>query len=138
MNDALKHGLEVYGQLRGTERMEQMKDLLESDRFDASMTALSMDFVFGRVWARDGLDRRARSLVTLGILIALRQCDELQNHVRIALTNGLTPKELEEVIVQATAYAGFPAARAAGNAVIQVLDTLNGSTNHRGILSEDE
>ena len=49
-----------------------------------------------------------RSLVTLGILIALRATDELKAHFRIALTNGLTEAELAEVIYHASGYAGFP------------------------------
>jgi hypothetical protein len=49
----------------------------------------------------------------LGILMALRATDELELHFPIALANGCTMEELEEVIYQATAYAGFPAANAA-------------------------
>ncbi|MGH8782931.1 carboxymuconolactone decarboxylase family protein [Paraburkholderia sp.] len=124
MKPSIEQGLAVFEQLRGAERSQQMKSSIDNGAFGAAMTALSMDFVFGSVWARDGLDRRARSLVTLGILIALRQRDELKNHVRIALTNGLTVDELEEVMIQASVYAGFPAAHAANNAAIEVLEAI--------------
>jgi 4-carboxymuconolactone decarboxylase len=69
--------------------------------------------VFGSLWTRDGLSRRDRSLVTLGILIALRASDELKFHFKIARNNGLTDEELAEVIYHATGYAGFPAAATA-------------------------
>ncbi len=69
--------------------------------------------MFGRLWAREGLSRRERSLVTLGILIALRADDELGHHVRIARTNGLTEDEIAEVIYHSSGYAGFPAANTA-------------------------
>jgi 4-carboxymuconolactone decarboxylase len=86
------------------------------------MMQLAVDFVFGSIWTRPGLDRKQRSLVTLGILIALRRTEELKNHVQIGLRNGLTAGE--EALIQATAYAGFPAAHAASNAAAEVLCDL--------------
>ena len=71
---------------------------------------LSLDHVFGALWTRPGLDRRARSLVTLGALIALRASDELKVHFQIARNNGLSLEEIEEVIYHMTGYAGYPAA----------------------------
>jgi 4-carboxymuconolactone decarboxylase len=82
---------------------------------------ISMDNVFGKLWVRDGLDLRGRSLVTLGILIALHASEELKVHFPIALKNGCTVKELEEVIYHSTAYAGFPAANVARRAAIETL-----------------
>ncbi len=67
--------------------------------------------VFGRLWGRDGLSRRDRSLVTLGMLIAMRANDELALHFRIARTNGLTDDEIAEVIYHSSGYAGFPGRR---------------------------
>lgn len=77
------------------------------------LTELSLDHVFGALWARPGLDRRTRSLVTLGALIALRTEGELALHFPIALRNGVTSAEISEVIYHLTAYAGYPAAAAA-------------------------
>src|ERR1700747_1540234 len=71
---------------------------------------LSLDHVFGALWTRPGLDRRSRSLVTLGALIALRASDELKIHFGIAQRNGLRLEEIEEVIYHMTGYAGYPAA----------------------------
>ncbi len=58
-----------------------------------------MDNVFGRLWTRENLSRRDRSLVTLGILIALRADDELQIHFQIARTNGLTDDEIAQEVL---------------------------------------
>jgi alkylhydroperoxidase/carboxymuconolactone decarboxylase family protein YurZ len=55
------------------------------------------------------------------MLIALRQADELKHHVRIALANGLTVKEIEEVLYLSVPYAGFPAANTAKIAMIEAL-----------------
>jgi 4-carboxymuconolactone decarboxylase len=80
------------------------------------MMTSAVDFVFGGIWTGPGLDRKQRSLVTLGMLIERRRTEEFKNHVEIGLRNGLTAGEIEEALIQATAYAGFPEARAASNA----------------------
>lgn len=86
--------------------------------FGQEIGGIAFENVFARLWTRPGLDKRARSLLTLGILIGLRADDELQIHMMIALANGLTMQELEEVIYHATAYAGFPAANGARRAAV--------------------
>jgi 4-carboxymuconolactone decarboxylase len=82
---------------------------------------LGLVSVWGSLWARDGLSPRDRSLVTLGILIALGAETELRTHVRIARNNGLTEDELAEVIYHASGYAGFPRAVAARHAAREAL-----------------
>ncbi|GAA4383349.1 carboxymuconolactone decarboxylase family protein [Tsukamurella soli] len=78
--------------------------------------------VWGSVWTRDGLAPRDSSLLTIGILTALRTTEELAGHVRGALTNGLTRDEITEAIVQTAGYCGAPAALAAMRAAQQVFD----------------
>lgn len=78
--------------------------------FGSELGALSTQNVFANLWGRCGLSRRDRSLVTLGILMALKAEDELRFHFPIAIRNGLTRRELEEAIYHASGYAGFPAA----------------------------
>jgi 4-carboxymuconolactone decarboxylase len=85
------------------------------------LVEIGLTSVWGALWARDGLSPRDRSLVTLGILIALRAETELKAHVRIALSNGLTEDEIAEVIYHATGYTGFPAAVAARTAAREAL-----------------
>ena len=93
-----------------------------SPHFAPEFASLSLDNVYSALWIRPGLSRRDRSLVTLGLLIAQRATTELRHHFPIALRNGLTTAEIEEVIYHATGYAGFPAANTA-RAVAQ--DTLS-------------
>lgn len=90
------------------------------DRAQARTTGFSapfQDFItryaWGEVWARDGLDRRTRSAITLAVLTALGREGELELHVRGALRNGLSPDEIGEVILHTAVYAGLPAANAA-------------------------
>ncbi|OBA86408.1 carboxymuconolactone decarboxylase [Mycobacteriaceae bacterium 1482268.1] len=89
--------------------------------FAAELLEIGVDNVFGRLWGREGLSRRDRSLVTLGILIALRATDELAFHFQIARTNGLTDDEIAEVIYHSSGYAGFPAAATANKIAGEIL-----------------
>jgi 4-carboxymuconolactone decarboxylase len=68
---------------------------------------------WGDIWSRPGLDRRTRSVITLTALTAIRAEGEIAMHVRAAITNGLTPQEIGEVILHTAVYAGVPAANAA-------------------------
>src|SRR6059058_6102918 len=70
-------------------------------------------YAWGEIWSRPGLDRRMRSAITLTALVALGREHELAMHVRAALRNGLTPAELEEVLLQCAIYCGVPAANGA-------------------------
>lgn len=109
MQDKRETGLKAMEALLGPE----MADLVRHGKdtgFASEMGELSLENVFANIWARPGLSPRERSLVTLGILIALRASDQLRIHMEIALRNGLTREEVAEVVYQASGYAGFPAA----------------------------
>jgi 4-carboxymuconolactone decarboxylase len=81
------------------------------------LTAPFQDFItryaWGDVWAREGLDRRTRSAITLAVLTALGRDHEIPLHVRAAVRNGLTPEEIGEVLLHTAVYAGVPAANCA-------------------------
>jgi 3-oxoadipate enol-lactonase/4-carboxymuconolactone decarboxylase len=90
------------------------------DRAIEGTTEFTQDFqdlitryAWGEIWARPGLDRRTRSAITLTALTALSHHEELALHVRAALRNGLTPQEIEEVLLQSAIYCGVPAANRA-------------------------
>ena len=93
--------------------------------FAPELMDIGVESVLGRLWGREGLSRRDRSLVTLGILIAQRATDELHAHFQIARTNGLSDEELAEVIYHSSGYAGFPAANTARTAAIQAFEEDN-------------
>ena len=85
--------------------------------------------VWGAVWTRPGLDRRSRSLITLGMLVALNQPQELAVHVRAGLRNGVTREEVVEAVIHGTAYAGVPAGVAAMRVVQEALNAHLGPLN---------
>ena len=73
--------------------------------------------VVGEMWARPELSRRDRSLIVVSTLAAQARDEELELHTGVALRNGLTRTEIEELVVTVAAYAGFPAAMAASRRV---------------------
>jgi 4-carboxymuconolactone decarboxylase len=70
-------------------------------------------YAWGSVWAREGLDRRTRSAITLAVLTALGRENEIAIHLRGAVRNGLGEDEIAEVLLHTAVYAGVPAANAA-------------------------
>ncbi|WP_459611450.1 carboxymuconolactone decarboxylase family protein [Corynebacterium urogenitale] len=77
--------------------------------------------VWGSVWTREGLSKRDRSLLNIGMLVALRATEELRGHVKGGLTNGLTREEITEAIIHASGYCGAPAALSAMKVAQEVL-----------------
>lgn len=60
-------------------------------------------------WGREGLTRKQRSLLNIGILMCLNRAPELAAHTRGAINNGLTEQEISEAIRHTMIYAGVPA-----------------------------
>jgi 4-carboxymuconolactone decarboxylase len=126
----------AHDALRATGR-QAMREVLGDTymaRRDASTTPLnqalrhlSEEFPYASLWTRDTLTRRERSMVTIGMLVALSQHHELRGHLVGAINNGCTEQEIAEVITHACAYAGFPAAIAAMRTAEQVLRDIRGT-----------
>jgi 4-carboxymuconolactone decarboxylase len=81
--------------------------------FDADFQDLITRYAWGEIWARPGLPRRTRSLLTIGLMIALNRDEELRLHLRAAANNGVTVDEIREVLLHCAVYCGVPAANAA-------------------------
>jgi len=71
------------------------------------------NLLYGEVWERPGLSMRDKSMLTCAVLIALNRAPFLQFHARRALDNGLTARELSEILNQLALYCGWPMASAA-------------------------
>ena len=95
---------------------EQVRDIVPG------LVDLSSRVLFGEVWERPGLSKRDRSLITCATLIALGRERQLVGHLGRALDNGLTKKELGEVITHLAFYAGWPAAMTAALVAKDVFD----------------
>src|SRR5262245_8645991 len=78
--------------------------------FDTPFQQLITDVVWGRLWAGPELDRRTRSLVTIGILAALGRGEELALHLEASQRTGVATNEIREALLHVAVYAGVPAA----------------------------
>jgi 4-carboxymuconolactone decarboxylase len=131
-------GEKIMREMMGGEMAERLLASAASGTFGSSVAGYAIDQAFGEIWTRPGLDRKARSLVSMAVMIALRQPNEFAIHMNVALNNGLTLGEIEEALIQTLPYVGFPAvatALVAADKVIQERGLDNsGYRGHRGLL----
>jgi len=106
--DRREIGRQVMREVLGAPYCEQ-RDASTND-FNAPIRRLSEEFAYGSLWTRPGIDRRTRSLVTLGMLTALNRPHEMAMHLQGAVNNGCTADEIRETLTHTVAYCGFPAA----------------------------
>ncbi|MGA3361685.1 MAG: 4-carboxymuconolactone decarboxylase [Solirubrobacteraceae bacterium] len=112
MNDDLyDDGMAIRREVLGDEHVDRA--IAQTTEFTAPFQDFITRYAWGAVWSRDGLDRRTRSAVTLGVLTALGREHEIAMHVRAALRNGLSAQEVGEVLLHTSVYAGVPAANRA-------------------------
>jgi 4-carboxymuconolactone decarboxylase len=124
VNARFDEGLEVRRAVLGAEHVD--RSLEQASDFMRPMQELVTEFCWGAVWTRKGLDRRTRSLLNLGMLTALGKSQELGAHVRGALTNGCTEREIQEALLQAAVYCGVPAGLEAFRVAEKVLEEARG------------
>ncbi|KAH0836081.1 hypothetical protein AYO21_02721 [Fonsecaea monophora] len=95
-----------------------------STEFSRVGQELVTEFCWGYAWTRPGLSRRDRSLLNIGMLMALNRAPELAVHVRGARNNGLSEEEIREAIIHATTYCGVPAGVDAFKTAEKVLNDM--------------
>ncbi|MET0210033.1 MAG: 4-carboxymuconolactone decarboxylase, partial [Burkholderiaceae bacterium] len=89
------------------------RSLTKRTEFNDEFQDLITRYAWGEIWTRPGLPRHTRSLLTLGLMVALNRSDEFKLHVRAAFNNGVTRDEIKETLLQAAVYCGVPAGNAA-------------------------
>ncbi|HXE27426.1 MAG TPA: carboxymuconolactone decarboxylase family protein [Stellaceae bacterium] len=122
-SDTFKRGADVRKWLMGEQRYAEVQ---------ARRTAFTeewMDFVnqyaFGEVWARPGLDKKTRHMLTIAMLTALGRLEELETHLSLTPNSGVSRDEVKEVLMQAAIYAGVPAAMSAFNRANKVFTEMD-------------
>ncbi|KAI1347841.1 4-carboxymuconolactone decarboxylase [Xylaria sp. FL0043] len=95
-----------------------------SSEFAQPNQHLVTEWCWGFAWTRPGLDRKQRSLLNIGMLIALNRSPELAAHIRGARNNGLTELEIREAILHCTVYCGVPAGVEATKVAEKVLNEM--------------
>jgi 4-carboxymuconolactone decarboxylase len=115
-----EQGMRVRREVLGDAHVDRA--LTDATDFTAPWQEFITLYAWGGVWARDGLDRRTRSAITLSVLTALGRENEIAMHVRAALNHDLSQEEIAEVLIHTAAYAGVPAANAAFAIAQRVFD----------------
>ena len=118
--DRLQQGMTVRREVLGDEHVDRA--VARTTGFTAPFQDLITRYAWGDIWSRPGLTRAERSLVTLTVLAALQHEGELAMHVKAALRNGLTPEQIQEVLLQVSVYAGVPTGNRAFAVAQQALD----------------
>jgi len=107
-NERYEKGVEMLNGISG-HAVQRINDLLNGICPD--MAKLVIEFPYGDIYSRPGLDMKSRELITIASLTTLGYAkDQLKAHVDNALSVGCTKDEIVEVIMQMAIYAGFPAA----------------------------
>ncbi|PWJ12886.1 4-carboxymuconolactone decarboxylase [Jannaschia seohaensis] len=77
---------------------------------DDPFQTLITEAAWGTVWASDAITRRERSMLTLALLAATGNFDEIPMHIRATARTGATPRDVMEAFQHVAIYAGVPRA----------------------------
>jgi 4-carboxymuconolactone decarboxylase len=109
MSDRYRRGLDVAEQLATDKLAHFVKSGVAEVAPD--FARMVIEFAFGDIYSRDGLDLRSRELIAIAVLAASGNAGpQLRVHVESAASAGIRKPEIIEVLMQIALYAGFPAA----------------------------
>lgn len=122
MEDArYQKGLKVLSGINSESGERILKALAD---VSPDMARLVVEFPYGDIYSRPGLDLKTRELITIASLTTLGYAkDELKAHVHNALNAGCSRTEIVETMMQMSVYAGFPAALNALHVAKEVFET---------------
>ena len=121
-DEQFEQGLQMRKQVMGEAFID--KAFANLDAFTEPLQEFVTRNAWGTTWCRGGLDLKTRSLLTLSMLTALGRATEIKGHVRGAVNNGATMKEIQEVLLHAAVYCGMPLAIDAFRSAHEVLKEL--------------
>lgn len=111
--DLFDAGLKLRKEVLGDAYVERAFSV--QDEFTADVQDYLTTHAWGAVWARRGADgeltlpKKTRSIMNLAMLAAINRPHELEIHLRGAINNGVTKKEMLEIFLHVAPYAGAPA-----------------------------
>jgi len=94
------------------------------DRIDQHYTRAWLEFTYGGLFTRKGLDERTRLLVSIAQFLAMNEMEEFERQIPGALAAGATPREVLEIVLQSTVYIGYVKASRGARACVKVLERL--------------
>jgi len=123
-SELFKKGLAVRREVLGADYVDG--SIARADDFNAAFQQLTTEMAWGNIWSRPGLPRKTRSILNIGMLVALNRGAELRLHLRAALTNGVTREEIKEILLQTGVYCGIPACLEAFKIATEVFKEVDG------------
>ena len=124
-NDAFRKGRDVWFEMRGPAVAQAALDQAAQHEMTRDLRQFLFEHCFAAVWARPGLERATRSIITISVLAALGRTEELKSHIRMGLNNGLTREQLKELFLHVGVYAGAPSAVSAVRAAMEEFDSID-------------
>jgi 4-carboxymuconolactone decarboxylase len=107
-NERYQRGLSKLAEIDGQQGQKVIESLAD---ISPDFAQYLIEFPFGYIYSRPGLDLRTRELTTVAVLTALGNAlAQLKVHLHAALNVGCSREEITETIIQVAVYAGFPAA----------------------------
>jgi len=120
MSSRYEKGLEIFKELVGEEEFQRLSNSLD---VLPDFEHFAMEFAFGDIYSRPGLNRKMRQIGIISSLVTQKTIPLLKVHLRVALNIGMTKSEILELILQMVPYTGFPSAAMALMAAKEVFET---------------
>jgi len=108
MTDRYQDGMVVRRKVLGDAHVDRA-EAAKVD-FDKPFQTLITEGAWGTVWADDTISHRDRSLLTLALLAAMGNFDEIPMHIRASRNTGASPDEIMQAFLHMAVYAGVPKA----------------------------
>ncbi|PDT49594.1 4-carboxymuconolactone decarboxylase [Sinorhizobium fredii] len=107
-SDRYRQGMATRRAVLGDKHVDRAES--NTTEFDQPFQELITEAAWGHVWSRPALTKRERSIVTIALLAALGQDEEVAMHVRATANTGATREDIREALLHVAIYAGVPAA----------------------------
>ena len=116
-----ERGLKMRKEVMGDDYVNRVMD--DAGDFGKEFQEYVTEMAWGGAWGRgNGLSKRERSILNLGMLAAMGKSPEFASHFKGAMRNGLSLEDLNEVLLQISLYCGFPTGVESFRIAKQVLD----------------
>ncbi|WP_121067892.1 4-carboxymuconolactone decarboxylase [Chachezhania antarctica] len=108
MSDTFERGMKTRREVLGDAHVDRA-EAAKTD-FDLPFQTLITEGAWGTVWSSDAISRRERSMLTLALLAATGNFEEIPMHIRATANTGATKEDVMEVFQHVAIYAGVPKA----------------------------
>ncbi len=121
-SERFERGVKIRREVLGDAHVARSLDA--ANDFNWPAQEMATEKAWADLWGRPGLDRKTRSVLTLGVLAVMNRPQEFKAHVRGAVNNGVSVAELQEILLHLGGYAGFPVGLDAFRLATEVLTEM--------------